>query len=737
MTASTTDQRIVEVLNQVEARLERLTRDCFAIVRAYWVDGKRNSDAYQNMEHRTSDAIAECLSEVMMMVCPESDGHVFVAPRYRGTGVFKDEPGTGQVRDSRANGGETEGEPENDKSLRKKECQNITWRFGSFARNSQLVPKDQLPFMPVAYWDSCIYEKKIVLASAILAEPVEIQISGFSGWSAVQGFLGHTGDYENKPIFGFHFALTDQPKANAHVQNGLLQFGFPRDTSPFGFNKAFLGALSNQDCYFYNPEIDKTVPRMRNKADSDNCEFPVIKGLEKLPEADRALAREIAEAIFSTLFFSNFNLLEFPKQHSIGWDGLEIGIGGGDNGPPHSSMNAAAAYFFSRYRTLADSAGKGSLLTFHNYYAFLLNPSLNFRDSGSKEASAIGTVNLYTDDVIPPILTGLIRKHLESIYHFLRELEEWEDATREGKKVGAEVAYVAVDDVLGHEVGKVYDTAYQLMQAAPDDTVVQQIVASTLQYGMLWANYANASIPTDAQLWSDGGISVKHSTYVACLGRDSWRLFLVSEVLRGISLDDLRKSIDAIKSILNPGHTFERPDDLIYFELESAFKNEIAINGETRIHRKQLSRAVYRWAMAVASNLWKHLTLQSANDLKSYNLMSVAQRIDCVKNTLANLDTAHQIPKCLPSIRFVNTGQGCTITIGHPCEDPQSRRLQLRGTFLVMVLAGQEIWKAQKQDASFENVQAHTHFGYDAGEHCWISSLFVPRLLAKSLESVQ
>ncbi|MBK5275589.1 MAG: hypothetical protein JJE30_11125 [Desulfuromonadales bacterium] len=697
----------IKQLEKAILRLERLTRDCFELAKAYWVNGNRDASKYRKMENETAEKIAQCIAEV---IYEDREGRVFVAPRYRGTGTFKEKPGEGTHYN------------ESSEDSKRMKINKFASDFGRLAvKNSAgviIVPPNQ--FMPVAFWNYHLYEKPIEIQIAA-GVTIPLEFSGFSGWTAQHGFLGHGVEKTASPIFGFHFKLTDSSAPIAEFQHGLLHFCLPRNTPRSKVTEAFKDAFYNDSNYFYRGA-------QQDVSKEEKHPFPVIYGTNDLPESDRKTAERVGEAIFSTLFYSNF------KRHGLAdWSdllklGIEINDSDGekhDDLPKlvHRSLTEAAEYLFSEYLKFAPKEEESNL-AFDHYYAFLLNPSLNFSKNEKMKDSAIGTVNVYTDEPIPPLLAALIRKHIESIYHFLREIEDWEEATIEG----ADSAFVRMNEAMGHEVSKVYDTAYTLLSTnqIAGNTIINDIVRMTLQYGLLWGESSSASIPPDAQIWSKGGLSVLQDKYVSCLARESWRLFLVSEVLRGINSDELNASLDIIQPIWEFNiSNFVRYNEQIFLEIEPSLMQHR--------HREKLSRGIYRWATAVTSNLWKHFVLQLAEIDKPLKTMLIKDRFEIVNKFIHNIK--YYDWQMLPIITFYSEKEGCTISIENSCCKRKHKAHELRGTFLVMLLAGQEIWKLQGLKCSLMEVRKHSRFEYDDSKRLWISNLYIPHILLNHWEN--
>ncbi len=679
----------IEKLETAILRLEKLTRDCHKLAEEYWKKGDRESKTFRSLEDKTAEKIAVCIAEILY----EESGRVFVAPRYRPRAKISDENLKPAYTD----------------------FEKFAEDFGQLAEGglagANPVPPTQ--FMPVAFWNYHIYEKPIVILGPD-GNINEVKISGFAGWTK-DHFLGQSPNYSENPIFGFHFSLTDISESKP---SGLLHFKIPQSLTPSEITEYFLSECNKKVKFYGGPEKE--------------IDFPVITGVKNLPEPN---AESIVKTIFSTLFYSNFKRSDLNNYVLAGGKELNIELCNPENPlsstpKAYKSIMDAATYLYNEYYAYTHQAGDTDPLAFHHYYAFMLNPSINF---GNNDGAAIGTVNVYTDIQIPTLHTALIRKHIESIYHLLREIEDWEEATIKG----AYSAFVHIDDALGHEVTKVYSTAYSLLDSSTTDSkqlsknfILNEMVMMALQYGMLWGNTSSASIPPETQLWSNKGLPTLHAKYIPCLARESWGIFLASEVFRGITFNNVIKDLNDISFFWEyPVSSFLKHEEKAYFELEDKLKRQLAERNQVPTHRQQLSRAIYRFLISIMSNMWKHLALSFSNDHPTFSFMSMEQRLECVKKLL----DCFQGKRMLPSVSFLPDNLGCKIELSNPCELPtQSLSNELRGTSLVMALAGQEIWKIQGIKASLDEIKKQMHFSYTPLRKCWISSLVIPRLLVKT-----
>ncbi len=704
--------------SKVLLRLEKLTRQCFELARGYWVASTRTRENYRKMEDVSAEKIALCLSEILGMVYEGKPDNVFFAPRYRGTGKFKIEPGR-------------------QKAELLGDYKELTWKYGRYVRGGRLIERTNMPFMPVSFWNQQIYERPLEFFDKTGNKRL-VTISGFSGWTAEHGFLGHSDNHEDSPIFGFHFQFTGNRSSRAEFGNGILRFCLPKTTPPFELTKAFREAFYKSN-YFYRGEgRDKHEPS--NEIDHP---FPVITGISDLPSLC-GVEKRIAEAVFSTLFYSNFKALAFDKSNVADLVDL-LGRELVDNvccaldeteaaKTPYRSFAELVANLFREYYSFEKKAtkeGENGLLTFKHYYAFLLNPSLDFGKPGGKD-SAIGTVNIYTEKPIPTMIAAFIRKHLESIFHFNRQIEDWEESNVKG----AESAFSLMNAAMGHEIGKVYSTADRLQanrraaEAQDDFDIVYEVTRKALQYGMLWGSSSLTEIPPDAQLWDDYGEPCRHDRYVTCLVRESWQIFLVAEVLREMTMDQLGE--DALENAARlwkageqmPVNACSNPETRIVFP--RGFP-------ESRSQRQQLSRALYRWMLAVMSNAWKHIVAQASEGTAELKTKEVDSRLEIVATALTAWQSIAQTGQAILSVHFDRSKQeGIEVSVSNcyagkmkPKEQPQG----LKGTLLVMVLAGQEIWEAQGEQTSIDIVKNNSHFGPGSDNSRWISRLQIPKLI--------
>ncbi len=674
-------------------RLESLTRDCFEIAREYWLNPKKDADSYRNMEEQINVKIAERLSSVLNETYPDNPDYldsVFVAPRYRGVGLLKPTPGA-QIDDKK--------DPD---------FWYFAERFGKMA-NGGKHDKSRY-FMPVAFWNYYIYEKPITFLDRMGIEK-EVTLSGFSGWTAEHGFLVHKSKDVPKPIHGFHFTFDPDPNPEippADFVHGILNIRFPARTNCFDVTAEFMKALDTGENFFSRGGVASQQP------------FPVIKPQVTVEE------RTILQAIFSTFFFSNFRAL--PVRNDPEWKRiLDLKkIPGESPAKTIRSLTDFAADRFCRYRTYAQYLRDEKILTFDHYYAFLLNPSLEFRNKGGKDMhdAAIGTVNLYSKFPIDPILLGLVRKHLESIYHFLRELEDWEDAEKEG----ADTAFSQMSEAMGHEVSKVYATTYGIIIARrkpPEKSTaafVRRLTEMTLQYGMLWGSSSASVIPADGYLWDKRGKLIACDSLVKCLLRESWRLCLVTDIVRGlgdsqISNEDWR-TFDALWNAAESLYTADS-------NCSSTGLANLPIRNFLETQKDNLSRAIYRWMLAVLGNAWKHIIGNTYSVPSEFLKLEPRKKLGFASDAFALLKGPN--PSLQLSVAFESEDHAVVASVSNTCNIlPEARQTELKGTLLVMMIAGQEIWKCLNKGGSINEVAKHSQFGYNTSKGLWISSLRIP-----------
>lgn len=424
-------------LSAAMLKLEQLTRKCFVIARTYW-QSSTPADYYQS-EREISDAIAECVSEIIRGIDPKGVGRVFVAPNYRGI--------RGDLRGKKAARSESSKDASAAQSEERAFDFYTDW-YGSLAENGRtLTRKDKRYFMPVGFWAYKIYERQLRFSGR------GVTLKGFSGWTAEHGFLERVTKTTRQPIFALHFsfARANSRKPPPKFEHGILHCEFPPKTSALNVTEEFRKQLFVEDNVFSK---GSDAPK-RLGAGKGKIGFPIVESAIDNNYTITDQERRIAEAIFSVFFYSNFRALPIgaPKDWKTLLDAARVSETDPDDlkrletREPHSFAELGGM-LFAKYKNQLSAATKKRILTFKHYYAFLLNPGLDFRGISASGNAALGTLNFYTDLELPAPLIGVIRKHIEAIYHFLRDLEEWEEGKGRGKEE-------SVAD-LSHELKKMF-----------------------------------------------------------------------------------------------------------------------------------------------------------------------------------------------------------------------------------------------------------------------------------------
>lgn len=672
--------------------LEKLSRECFDYARDYWNQQSRDSDAqeaYRKAQETIAAAIAQCVSRILIQLGKCDTGLVFIAPQYRDI--------RGYLRNIR------EGSEE---SLR--HYYSYTCKYGQLAEGGNASEKQY--FMPVAFWAYHIYERSLSIGGR------SIKLSGFSDWMSKHGYLERD---NTDPITCFHIHFDKDgnltgDSGGREYENGVLNFWIPKGISPLKVTDEFCARLFTRENY-WRWQNDTRSPLSDTAARVD---FPVIEGTLSNDEA------LVAKAVFSTFFFSNFDRLEFINGKNVEWDKLLQSV---EVHPASSPRGEAGAIMFAlearklvtEYKRLFDQVPKAEkesgILTFPHFYALLLNPCLDFKRVSEKGIGSLGTVNLYSKSKIPSLLVAIIRKHVEAIYHFLRDLQEWEVGT----EMGAESAFEAMSKAMGHDLSKVYATANGLIERCGCDAhqmrcrVAHTVAETALQHGMLWGSSTWARIPEEAQLWRETGMPTGVDGYVKCIAIQSWRLFLVSDVVRDIpeytmtveQQGEFLGLFDAVKKVASLAGSRGKQ---IY--ISSRMSNQ---------DRRNLSAAIYRWMMAVLSNAWKHLFLQ-ATGLTSLTGKTVEQRLVLVQQCLSTWEKSgiH-----LLNVQFENVkSKEIRMSVVNDCGQCSAHPPVRKSTFLVMLLAAQEILKClSKRSVTLDNVEERSMFQPVDGH--WVASL--------------
>lgn len=498
-----------EALADHMLRLEELTRECHRKTTTYWHHLDRGPDKLSELEDEIAGLIATCVSAI---ICDEheeastNDTRIFVAPNFRGI------RGDLQKLSSSIAPSDSGGTPENLKYW------EYTERYGRLAENGRLLTcGDEKTgfFMPVAFWAYKLYERK--LEFRIGAENHAVKLSGFSGWTARHGFIQHdqlqdSGEQDKEPhcqpVFGFHITKNgriitqnsenQQTPGAPQFEAGMLQFDLQndrdgREVQPYKVTDTFNDSLFDGTNAFRKG--NQVVSLLKSSGDYSPS-MPMVEG------ADSGFEKAVAKILFSYFFFSNFNelpgagtskdhlawavgllkdaIIDAPSAEGEHWKThLEeiVGVAGEQPGlvdstdrPP--SLEALALRFLARYDKQYSAAGSTDrVLTFTHYYAFLLNPVIDFLgDANSSGNSALGTLNVYTNLPLPPALIGIIRKTLESIYQLQRDIQQWEEATIEGELEGTEQVLSA----WSHELSGELSSIERRIQAPSESKIFQQ-----------------------------------------------------------------------------------------------------------------------------------------------------------------------------------------------------------------------------------------------------------------------
>lgn len=292
------------------------------------------------------------------------------------------------------------------------------------------------------------------------------------------------------------------------------------------------------------------------------------------------------------------------------------------------------------------------------------------------------------------------------------------------KDVGATTAFGLMSEAMGHEVSKVYSTAYGLLGPAGEatsgglpETVLRKILSLTLQYGMLWGSSTYSIVPEKAELWTSRSAPCNEVDYRRCIVAQSFRLFLVSDVLRESLPGDFDS--DAVGNLVSLWDAAESLSDRV----NHSGSVGIARRSPDTQRGRRISKTVYRWMMAAWSNAWKHLIQQRTGRLDLATATDRVALVSCV--TEAWLKEESDAPPLFDyCLELENPSEGL-VSVTNRVEasgvDPEQEACY-RGTFLAMILAGQEVLKAiTGRSWQLDEVAKRTTFCADAG--FWTSSL--------------
>lgn len=405
----------IEALNDAIQELEILTRTCLALAKDAWNPPKLADieDLFEKVQEAVAKGLGKVVNDYIQSQAEEFESNepnytrLFIAAKYRSIrGDLLKQPTTSDKDEI----------PLQDYAEYAKE-------YGCLAENALMVDLEHNKFfMPVAFWFYELYEKGLNLKDE---SRKEIKVSGFSQWLAINGLM-YVDDKRGGvfPVYGFHFSFGEQVKKD--FSDGFVSLTFAHETDVFSLTKIFMESLESLGCRFsklpsINDHIKEMVPfKQENKAHK----LPIISGDKE------GIYKNLLEALFSSFFCSNFIELTDHDEHWIDRIGLMV------NELPHDDhLIAVVSQLLKKYKTKLEKANQdqAEALCFAHMYTLLLNPGLAFvRKNNEDKFAALGTLNLFTNIELPKALIAIIRKHLEAIYHFLRDLEEWSLGEEEG-----------------------------------------------------------------------------------------------------------------------------------------------------------------------------------------------------------------------------------------------------------------------------------------------------------------
>lgn len=307
----------------------------------------------------------------------------------------------------------------------------------------------------------------------------------------------------------------------------------------------------------------------------------------------------------------------------------------------------------------------------------------------------------------------------EIIRYILLYMFEANAITTEFKK-GENTALKQMSEAMGHEVTKVYSTAYRLLLRAEESATSKKekdwaikIGKAAMQYGMLWGSSSHSEIPPKANFWEEGNSCRE---YIKCIVREGWHLYLVSEIFRGIQgLDMCEHDMPRIKKLWDAGDWLS--DCVAYDEDVELMKPEKS---------SYVSVCLYRWWMAVIPNTWKHL-------VNAVSTENVSVKLDHVLGVLSSWRGAG-LPDLI-EIKFSDCcfpgdvlGAKINVLNDTNLESANMAPPQKKSTYLVMLLAAQELSYALNESGvcSMEEAVGLTEFS--CFERKWSSSVSIPGL---------
>ena len=516
------------ILDAALVILEKMTRDCFVIVRETW----RSDHSIVQIQELVGDKITACLAQLVGRLANENTNikhptRVFVATNFRGL--------RGGLRTPSV---ERTALITTDETLSVDYSEFMT-AYGRLGEHGRIVSPDARGnaashlFMPVAFWNDAMYEQPLRWSQN---HSELISLGGFSKWTADYGMMFVSADDNKLPLYGFHFSRADQKVPfKCDIASGLVHIKFAKNTKPQAVNKTFNQAMrmlhDKHGVLFSKGRLSKPLvdwletPLLQVSGQNDDS-MRNAKGFHPLPvitPADqREKFQELAEWVFSTFFYSNF---ADPAEEGGLWKKEFTEFIQTLRRQKEERAAQAAEDLLTRYCLNSESAGETNILTFEHYYAFLLNPGLSFNaDLGKEKDAALGTVNFYSNVEIPLHIVASIRQHLESVCHLIRDIEEWE----EGKM--AMLRDVSI--TMGHEINKVYNGAAvaldralettELTALAPREIFAFNVARGAMCYGMLWAHSSsNNLLPSAANL----------GNYAIGLMDMAWQLWLAGYVV--------------------------------------------------------------------------------------------------------------------------------------------------------------------------------------------------------------
>lgn len=430
-------RKLEETVLRTKAIMERTQATCLLAVQKYLTNSlkseiSRTADnkLYEKMVESITDKVGEAIKTILFSIWSVETSFYFV-PGYN--------------RHSKLGTTRMDIYPEIIKSIDFIECSerkliesikksSVTYCYGYDG-------KKRFHATPLSIYMSLFYEKRIE----------GTQLFGFTKWFELNEIdsilVNKETEAKGDPTIAIHVSKVKR-QISGSTASGIVTLDVSSAKTPEDLLSAWSNGLINK---FFAVKKTKLYPFPPVKDDQEGflsiSELIKLKHKKKITSRERELLKRIEsmQTIFARLCYSIF------YDARTGYD--------------DTNLLEGAKVFLNKGKKTLEMLGLGNPdwyrnKTFDHYYCIPLGKSLHLgdiREEPYEIGAFLGTINLYTDQIIPRVLLPLFKTWFNSIYNQIRIAESviW------GKIVGKERAKIIIADYGlrrdAHEIWRVID----------------------------------------------------------------------------------------------------------------------------------------------------------------------------------------------------------------------------------------------------------------------------------------